>query len=196
MATKCNKKVMLKTSGSSKGTIKSLNEGNSKSTNLLLSKFDGLDQRVASQRTLPSNVKRKVSNKVSRERKNVLALKSEGNNQGNLTKNSAKFRESQRSGVWTSPFKSFISRGTRHCSNTNNFAYDLSTEELKFTEKFTKPMKPLSQEERKLLQSAQSQVYLNNRYKYSPVFKYNFPEATSWRIGWFLNESDHKNTSK
>lgn len=91
-------------------------------------------------------------------------------------------------GSWSSPFKSFISQGTRRRCKTEQFAYDLSADELKFTQKFSGPMKPLSQEDRELLQSGQRLMYLSNRYEYSPDLKYNFPEATSWRIGWLSNE--------
>lgn len=97
---------------------------------------------------------------------------------------------------WKSPFKSFITQSVRRRCSAEKFAYDLSVEELKFNQNFSGPMKPLSQADRELLQSGGRLMYLNNRYAYSPDLKYNFPEATSWRIGWLLNERRRQETTK
>uniref|UniRef100_A0A1B0AP16 Sperm microtubule inner protein 1 C-terminal domain-containing protein n=1 Tax=Glossina palpalis gambiensis TaxID=67801 RepID=A0A1B0AP16_9MUSC len=91
--------------------------------------------------------------------------------------------------TWKSPFKSFITQGvrTRNAAANlyvNGFAYDLSRDESKFVGSFKSPMKPASEAERELLRNGRV-AYLNNRYEYSPGRKYNYPEATSWRIGWF-----------
>ncbi|XP_023306519.2 uncharacterized protein LOC111688266 [Lucilia cuprina] len=91
---------------------------------------------------------------------------------------------------WKSPFNSFITKGTHfrltsHSQQASSeFAYDLSRDELKFVGKFSRPMKPLPEAERQLLKNGQRKEYLTQRYEHSPVIKYNYPEATSWRIGW------------
>uniref|UniRef100_A0A1A9VIC7 Sperm microtubule inner protein 1 C-terminal domain-containing protein n=1 Tax=Glossina austeni TaxID=7395 RepID=A0A1A9VIC7_GLOAU len=90
--------------------------------------------------------------------------------------------------TWKSPFKSFITKGVRTRNagaNVNGFAYDLSRDESKFVGAYKSPMKPASEAERELLRNGQRVTYLNNRYEYTPDRKYNYPEATSWRIGWF-----------
>uniref|UniRef100_A0A1B0FQD3 Sperm microtubule inner protein 1 C-terminal domain-containing protein n=1 Tax=Glossina morsitans morsitans TaxID=37546 RepID=A0A1B0FQD3_GLOMM len=92
--------------------------------------------------------------------------------------------------TWKSPFKSFITKGVRARNAAadlyaNGFAYDLSRDESKFAGAYKSPMKPASEAERELLRNGQRVTYLNNRYEYAPDRKYNYPEATSWRIGWF-----------
>lgn len=53
---------------------------------------------------------------------------------------------------------------------------------------FKGPMKTVPANERELLKSGQRGAYLALRYEHSPDRKYNYPEATSWRIGWFHNQ--------
>lgn len=99
--------------------------------------------------------------------------------------------------TWRSPFSSFITQSRRRQGlNTGEFGYDLSEEEIKFNKKFAGPMKPLSQSDQELLKTGGRQTYLNSRYELSPDLKYNFPEATSWRIGWIHNERLRQETSK
>ncbi|XP_065368690.1 uncharacterized protein LOC135961122 [Calliphora vicina] len=93
---------------------------------------------------------------------------------------------------WKSPFSSFITTGIRsrlhHPQQSSEFAYDLSRDELKFAGRFRGPMKPAPDAERQLLKNGQRREYLTQRYEHSPVVKYNYPEATSWRIGWLQQQ--------
>ncbi|XP_037812128.1 uncharacterized protein LOC119603915 [Lucilia sericata] len=115
------------------------------------------------------------------------SLKSTGLNPLSNTPKSARLPASTK---WKSPFNSFVTKGTRsrlpsHSQQASSeFAYDLSRDELKFVGKFSRPMKPLPEAERHLLKNGQRKEYLTQRYEHSPVIKYNYPEATSWRIGW------------
>ena len=68
------------------------------------------------------------------------------------------------------------------------FDYDLSREEQKFARQFSTPMKPPAEAEMELLKKGQRKEYLTQRYEHSPVAKYNYPEATSWRIGWLQRQ--------
>ncbi|XP_017061776.1 uncharacterized protein LOC108101811 [Drosophila ficusphila] len=52
------------------------------------------------------------------------------------------------------------------------------------------PMKSVPSAELQLLRDGQRATYLERRYERSPDDKYNYPEATSWRYGWFHRESD------
>ncbi|XP_011201722.1 uncharacterized protein LOC105225084 [Bactrocera dorsalis] len=91
----------------------------------------------------------------------------------------------------TSLFRSFITSGPRVRQakpQSNDFAYDLSKDESKFMGTFKGPMKTVPDNERELLKSGQRGAYLALRYEHSPDRKYNYPEATSWRIGWFHNQ--------
>ncbi|XP_067633185.1 serine-rich adhesin for platelets [Eurosta solidaginis] len=91
----------------------------------------------------------------------------------------------------SSPFRSFITRGPRMrqpLAQANDFAYDLSKDESKFMGTFKGPMKAVPDKERDLLKSGQRGAYLAVRYEHSPDRKYNYPQATSWRIGWFHNQ--------
>ncbi|XP_036231066.2 uncharacterized protein [Bactrocera oleae] len=91
----------------------------------------------------------------------------------------------------TSLFRSFITSGPRvrqAMPQSNDFAYDLSKDESKFMGTFKGPMKTVPDNERELLKSGQRGAYLALRYEHSPDRKYNYPEATSWRIGWFHNQ--------
>ncbi|XP_050323491.1 uncharacterized protein LOC126755156 [Bactrocera neohumeralis] len=91
----------------------------------------------------------------------------------------------------TSLFRSYITSGPRVRQakpQSNDFAYDLSKDESKFMGIFKGPMKTVPDNERELLKSGQRGAYLALRYEHSPDRKYNYPEATSWRIGWFHNQ--------
>ncbi|KAM7344126.1 uncharacterized protein ACRADG_010961 [Cochliomyia hominivorax] len=100
--------------------------------------------------------------------------------------------QSARSSTATNWKSSFISSGSRyHLSRrpqTAQFAYDLSRDELKFSGHFRSPMKPLPDAESELLKHGSRREYLNQRYEHSPKSKYNYPEATSWRIGWLQQQ--------
>lgn len=133
------------------------------------SKSPGIDQRN-------SNQKMQLENLHKCSKSNLSSSKSQ-------TKNAF-----DRPPVW----KSSISQSSRVCTRrwdmkkcqNSKFAYDLSSDELKVIENFKNPMKPLAKDELKLLTSGQRSGYLTQRYLLSPESKYNYPEATSWRIGW------------
>ncbi|XP_017489239.1 PREDICTED: uncharacterized protein LOC108377481 [Rhagoletis zephyria] len=95
----------------------------------------------------------------------------------------------------TSPFRSLITSGPRvrqPLTQSNDFAYDLSKDESKFMGAFKGPMKTVPDSERELLKNGQRGAYLAVRYEHSPDRKYNYPEATSWRIGWLHNQMTRK----
>ncbi|KAH8390181.1 hypothetical protein KR200_008859 [Drosophila serrata] len=52
------------------------------------------------------------------------------------------------------------------------------------------PMKSVPPTEVQLLQSGQRSTYLEKRYELTPDVKYNYPEATSMRYGWFHRLGD------
>ncbi|XP_053965054.1 uncharacterized protein LOC128867658 [Anastrepha ludens] len=90
-----------------------------------------------------------------------------------------------------SPFRSLITTGPRVRQSpvqANDFAYDLSKEESQFMGAFKGPMKTVPDSERELLKNGQRGAYLAVRYEHSPDRKYNYPQATSWRIGWLHNQ--------
>ena len=95
-----------------------------------------------------------------------------------------------------SPFKSFSTSGlrvrTQHLNSAHlqDFAYDLSADEmLHLRGNLNKAaMKAVPEKERELLTSGQRGAYLAQRYEQTPGSKYNFPEATSWRIGWLQDQ--------
>lgn len=69
------------------------------------------------------------------------------------------------------------------------FAYDLSKDEQKyFRSRAPKPMKPISSTDLQLLQQGNRLQYLNQRYDQPPNQRYEYPEATSWRIGWLQRQ--------
>ncbi|XP_039483933.1 uncharacterized protein LOC120446822 [Drosophila santomea] len=71
------------------------------------------------------------------------------------------------------------------------FLYHLSQlEQTGFAKSAVDPMKSVPAAELQLLHSGQRTSYLERRYERSPDDKYNYPEATSWRYGWFHRESD------
>ncbi|XP_033246906.1 uncharacterized protein LOC108158313 [Drosophila miranda] len=69
---------------------------------------------------------------------------------------------------------------TPHCPNP--YAQHFS--------KCSDPMKSVPAAELELLRSGQRSTYLERRYEHSPDDKYNYPEATSWRYGWFHLQSN------
>ncbi|XP_017000661.2 uncharacterized protein [Drosophila takahashii] len=76
-------------------------------------------------------------------------------------------------------------------SHQGVFHYDLSPlERTGFNESLIYPMKSVPAAELQLLRNGQRSTYLERRYERSPDDKYNYPEATSWRYGWFHRESD------
>ncbi|KAH8339909.1 hypothetical protein KR067_001935 [Drosophila pandora] len=76
-------------------------------------------------------------------------------------------------------------------STSGVFDYDLSPVEKRgFGHCPVDPMKSVPATELQLLQSGQRSSYLERRYERSPDDKYNYPEATSWRYGWFHRQSD------
>ncbi|KAH8269511.1 hypothetical protein KR018_004435 [Drosophila ironensis] len=76
-------------------------------------------------------------------------------------------------------------------STSGVFDYDLSREEKHgFGHCAVVPMKSVPATELQLLHSGQRSTYLERRYERSPDDKYNYPEATSWRYGWFHRESN------
>lgn len=109
-------------------------------------------------------------------------------NSGSKSSRSLQTTRTSSASNWKSPFSSLTTSGTRNRilrkQQASEFAYDLSREELKFIGKFCGPMKLPSENERQLLRNGARKDYLNQRYEHSPAMKYNYPEATSWRIGW------------
>ncbi|KAH8400585.1 hypothetical protein KR222_007233 [Zaprionus bogoriensis] len=84
----------------------------------------------------------------------------------------------------------FLSTGrTPRPSSSKIFDYDLSDVEQRYFGQFRSPMKTVPLDELQLLRSGQRATYLETRYGRTPDNKYNYPEATSWRYGWF-----HRNT--
>lgn len=83
-----------------------------------------------------------------------------------------------------SPNFMLTSRGARP-SPSKVFDYDLSKVEQRYFCQFRNPMKSVPQDELQLLHSGQRATYLETRYERTPDNKYNYPEATSWRYGWF-----------
>ncbi|XP_017124428.1 uncharacterized protein LOC108144258 [Drosophila elegans] len=76
-------------------------------------------------------------------------------------------------------------------SGSGVFHYHLShLEESRFGQSRVFPMKSVPAAELQLLRNGQRISYLERRYERSPDDKYNYPEATSWRYGWFHRESD------
>ncbi|KAH8346374.1 hypothetical protein KR084_008725 [Drosophila pseudotakahashii] len=70
------------------------------------------------------------------------------------------------------------------------FHYDLSPlEKTGFDDSLAYPMKSVPAAELQLLRNGQRSTYLERRYERRPDDKYNYPEATSWRYGWFHRES-------
>lgn len=65
------------------------------------------------------------------------------------------------------------------------FDYDLSKEEAHFFGQSRKAMKSVPADELLLLKTGSRSTYLETRYAHTPDAKYNYPEATSWRYGWF-----------
>eukprot|EP00099_Drosophila_melanogaster_P020450 NP_611921.1 uncharacterized protein Dmel_CG13581 [Drosophila melanogaster] len=84
-----------------------------------------------------------------------------------------------------------VTSRTRRSSEHAAFLYHLSQlEQTGFGKSAVDPMKAVPAAELQLLQSGQRTTYLERRYERSPDDKYNYPEATSWRYGWFHRESD------
>jgi len=74
-------------------------------------------------------------------------------------------------------------------SSSKIFDYHLSREEQNYFGQTQSPMKSVPVNELQLLRSGQRVSYLETRYERSPDNKYNYPEATSWRYGWFHNKT-------
>ncbi|XP_034478583.1 uncharacterized protein LOC117784851 [Drosophila innubila] len=74
-------------------------------------------------------------------------------------------------------------------SSSKIFDYHLSREEQNYFDHCPKPMKSVPVDELQLLRSGQRATYLETRYERTPDDKYNYPEATSWRYGWFHRKS-------
>lgn len=132
--------------------------------------------------SLPPQRRASADNVEMRNSSHVLSLSVTRSVKVNKTKST----------VWRS-FASFSTTSSK-CSSSkyrqkcSPFDYDLSREEQKFTCRFQTPMKPPAEAELQLLKKGQRVEYLTQRYEHSPVAKYNYPEATSWRIGWFHNQ--------
>ncbi|BFG05627.1 uncharacterized protein DMAD_04320 [Drosophila madeirensis] len=75
-------------------------------------------------------------------------------------------------------------------SRSSIFDYNLSPVEQQHFRNCSDPMKSVPAAELELLRSGQRSTYLERRYEHSPDDKYNYPEATSWRYGWFHCQSD------
>ncbi|XP_062128097.1 uncharacterized protein LOC133840337 [Drosophila sulfurigaster albostrigata] len=70
-------------------------------------------------------------------------------------------------------------------SSSKIFDYDLSREEKRHFVDCRNPMKSVPNDELQLLRNGHRVTYLETRYDRSPDKRYNYPEATSWRYGWF-----------
>ncbi|XP_058984927.1 uncharacterized protein LOC131805598 [Musca domestica] len=82
--------------------------------------------------------------------------------------------------------KSHKRRNSSHNLKSLPFSYDLSSDELKAIDNIKQPMKPRANEVLACLKAGERLEYLRQRYLQSPEDKYNYPEATSWRIGWLV----------
>lgn len=82
--------------------------------------------------------------------------------------------------------KSYAStKSTKRTRNNNSEVFYSLAEEEKSSIQFERgAMKRVSSDVKINLKTDRS-VYLETRYCSRPQSKYNFPEATSWRYGWF-----------
>lgn len=89
--------------------------------------------------------------------------------------------------VPTSLHKSFATTSKKTRNSSSEIFYSLASKEetLKFNDG---AMKRVSSDVR-VKQKNDKNAYLEIRYKAAPPRKYNFPEATSWRYGWFYWKS-------
>ncbi|CAD7011653.1 uncharacterized protein LOC101454087 [Ceratitis capitata] len=123
---------------------------------------------------------------------------STSNKRSNATSGDKRFSTTAGVNERTSLFRSFITTGPRvrrSLAQSNDFAYDLSKDESRFMGNFKGPMKTVPANEREMLKNGQRGAYLAVRYEHSPDRKYNYPEATSWRIGWLHNQMARRGVS-
>ncbi|XP_075166644.1 uncharacterized protein LOC142238809 [Haematobia irritans] len=115
---------------------------------------------------------------------NKPPYKSSAKHQKLLTEISLR-RTKPKSPIWKSSMSSSMCSKHRLSKRQNpQFSYDLSADELRAINNFKSPMKPPSEHDQQLLKGGSRLGYLRQRYLSSPDDKYNYPEATSWRIGW------------
>jgi len=83
------------------------------------------------------------------------------------------------------PASSFITSGCtkRRRSNNSEIFYTLSSDEEKYNFK-SGAMKRVASAAN-ILRRNNKDGYLQQRYNQRPPLKYNFPESTSWRYGWW-----------
>ncbi|EDW73857.1 uncharacterized protein Dwil_GK19344 [Drosophila willistoni] len=80
-------------------------------------------------------------------------------------------------------------------SSSAIFDYDLSQVEqnnFRHCQCRDPPMKSVPHDELQLLRSGQRTTYLEQRYDRTPDVRYNYPQATSWRYGWFHRQTQSK----
>ncbi|XP_030387685.1 uncharacterized protein LOC115634233 [Scaptodrosophila lebanonensis] len=77
---------------------------------------------------------------------------------------------------------------SRRAAASCAFDYDLSQVEQRNFGHCHHAMKSVPDAELQLLRSGQRATYLETRYERCPELKYHYPEATSWRYGWFHNQ--------
>ncbi|ALC41904.1 CG13581, partial [Drosophila busckii] len=82
-----------------------------------------------------------------------------------------------------------LSRRIFRPSASRIFDYDLSREEHRCFGSCNSAMKSVPAAEQALLRSGQRATYLETRYLRTPDQRYNYPEATSWRYGWFHRQN-------
>jgi len=86
--------------------------------------------------------------------------------------------------------RAFVSTSRNYRPSASKiFDYHLSREEQSYFGQTRSPMKSVPVNELELLRSGQRISYLEARYERPPDNKYNYPEATSWRYGWFHSKT-------
>jgi len=90
--------------------------------------------------------------------------------------------------------KSYVAKGAP-MDKHSNFQYHLSKEERRLFTIAKNPMKDVPEKARQLLKEGQRQQYLNVRNEQGPVSKYHYPEATSWRYGWLIDQTKNRSSS-
>ncbi|KAH8402060.1 hypothetical protein KR009_009513, partial [Drosophila setifemur] len=144
----------------------------------------------------PSQVAMKPKSKtnVSQLPRKALPARNTGKTTGSSGKSRAEVLVDNARQLMLPPFRSNAYAVTSRIyrpSRSGIFDYDLSqVEKSGFGHCRVNPMKSVTAPELLLLHSGQRSTYLESRYEKSPDDKYNYPEATSWRYGWFHRQSD------
>lgn len=102
---------------------------------------------------------------------------------------------------WEQPVENVRRKRYLRRKNPEFASYSLSPDELDYVNQHrivdeTKPMKEVAKDELMLLKDEKIKGtrlnYLLARQTHSPRDKYYYPEATSWRYGWFHESSQER----